>query len=196
MTPTVLTLLAVAAFVLVPAGALRAQAIPFTGVRTAEGIPAPAPDIARCGAPPNALIGGIVGTGTSSLGVFTTVESNCLNPITGSLFDGRFSFRFADGSTLFGTAAGTVVLPPVGGSTTNKFVYIVTGGTELFAGATGRLDVAGVVRFDPDGTTSNAFTYSGTINTVPEPSTLLLVGAGLAGVAVAARRRRANDGRR
>ena len=179
-----------AALMLLPAGAAGAQTIPFTGTRSAANIPVPAPDVGRCGAPPASLIAGIVGSGTSNLGAFTTVESNCLNPVTGSLYNGLFTFRFADGSTLFGTATGSVVLPPVGGSTTNTFVYLVTGGSAMFAGATGRLDVNGVVRFNPDGTTSNTFTYSGTISTVPEPATLLLVGVGLAGVAATARRRR------
>ena len=177
-----------AALLLVPAAGW-AQGIPFTGTRTAESIPVPTLNLARCGGPPGTLISGIFGTGTSTLGAFTTVESNCLNPITGSLYSGLFIFQFATGSTLFGTASGTVVLPPVGGTTTNTFEYRITGGTDLFAGASGSLLVNGVVRFNPDGTTGNTFTYSGTISTVPEPSTVLLLGAGLLGVAGTVRRR-------
>ena len=196
MARTVLSKLAGVAVLLMPAAAAaRAQVTPFTGTRTAENIPVPGPNVGRCGAPPNTLISGIVGAGTSNLGAFTTVESNCLNPITGSLFNGLFTFEFGGGSTLFGTATGTVVLPPVGGTTTNTFEYVITGGTGLYAGATGRLQVNGVVRFNPDGTTGNTFTYNGSFSTVPEPSTVLLVAAGLLGGSAAVRnRRRAGSG--
>lgn len=190
MPSTIRTSLAVAALALAPIGAARAQTIPFTGTRTAENIAPAAPNAARCGGPPNVLIDGIAGVGTSNLGAFATVESNCLNPATGSLFGGLFTFRFGDGSTFFGTGTGTVVLPPIGGVAPNAFVYVVTGGTGRFAGATGRLESDGQVRFGPDGTTSNTFAYRGTITTVPEPSTVLLVGAGLVGLAGVARRRR------
>lgn len=182
--------LTVATLVLAPASAARAQVVHFSGTRSAENIPIPAPNLARCGGPPNSLISGLFGVGTSNLGAFTTIESNCLNPITGSLFNGLFTFQFTDGSTFFGTASGIVALPPVDGSTTNSFLYIITGGTDLFTGASGQLEVDGIVRFNPDGTTSNTFTYVGAISTVPEPSTVLLVGAGLAGLAASARRRR------
>jgi hypothetical protein len=182
--------LAGAALLCVPPAAARAQVVPFTGTRTAENIPVPTPDVGRCGATPNTLISGIVGTGTSNLGAFTTVESNCLNPVTGSLFNGLFNFAFGGGNTLFGTATGTVALPPVNGTTTNVFEYLITGGTGLYAGATGRLQVNGVVRFNPDGTTGNTFTYNGSFSTVPEPSAVLVLGAGLVGVAALARRRR------
>ena len=179
-----------ALLLLVPAAAARAQGIPFTGSRTAENIPVPVANLARCGATPSTLISGIFGTGTSNLGAFTTVESNCLDPITGRLFNGRFTLAFADGSTLFGTASGAVALPPVAGTTTNVFEYLVTGGTGLYAGASGHLRVDGVVRFNPDGTTGNTFTYAGSISTVPEPSTVLLLGVGLVGLAARARTRR------
>jgi hypothetical protein len=190
MSRTVLTKLAAAALLFVPPAAVRAQVIPFTGTRTAENIPVPAPNVGRCGAPPNTLISGIFGTGTSNLGAFTTVESNCLNPVTGSLFNGLFTFQFATGSTLFGTATGTVALPPVNGTTTNVFEYLITGGTGLYAGGAGRLQVNGVVRFNPDGTTGNTFTYSGSFSTVPEPSAVLVLGVGLVGAAATARQRR------
>ncbi|MBC7842892.1 MAG: PEP-CTERM sorting domain-containing protein [Gemmatimonadaceae bacterium] len=181
----------VAALLLVPAAVSQAQVIAFAGSRTAQRIPVPPPNPARCGPPPSTLITGVNGIGTSSLGAFTTVESNCLNPITGSLFNGLFSFLFAGGNTFFGTATGRVVLPPVEGKTTNTFEYLITGGTGQFAGATGRLHVEGAVTFNPDGTTDNTFRYIGTISTVPEPSTALLVGAGLAGLGMCARQRRA-----
>ena len=172
------------------ASVARADTITFTGSRSAANIPPAAPNVGRCGAAPNLLISGIMGTGTSNLGAFTTEESNCVNPITGSLFNGLFTFDFASGNTLFGTTSGTVTLPPINGVAPNSLIFSITGGTGTFSGATGALLVNGQVMFNPDGTTSNTFNISGTINTVPEPATLLLLATGLAGVAAKGIKRR------
>ena len=93
-------------------------------------------------------------------------------------------------STLFGTATGTVTLPPVNGIAPNSLTYDITGGTGVFSGATGTLLANGEVMFNPDGTTSNTFNITGTINTVPEPATLFLLGTGIAGVAAKVRKKR------
>lgn len=167
-----------------------AQPIAFTGSRTATDIPPGAPDPARCGGPPNVLIGGVAGVGASNLGAFTTEESNCLNPALGLLTDGRWRFAFADASTLFGTATGTVRLPPVGGEAPVALLFTVTGGTARFANASGTLTVGGRIRFNPGGTTTSTVDVAGTVNTVPEPGAVLLTATGLAGVAAAGRRRR------
>ena len=172
------------------AAVTRADTITFTGSRSAANIAPAAPNVGRCGAPPGLLIGGIMGTGSSNLGAFTTQESNCVNPATGGLFNGLFTYTFADGSTLFGTATGTVTLPPVNGIASNSLTYNITGGTGVFSGATGTLLASGQIMFNPDGTTSNTFNITGTINTVPEPATLLLLGTGIAGVAAKVRKRR------
>lgn len=186
--------LACAVLCLGAAAVTRADTISFTGTRSAANIPPAAPNVGRCGAPPNLLISGINGTGTSNLGAFTTEESNCINPVTGTLFNGLFTYNFANGSTLFGTASGTVTLPPINGIALNSLTYNITGGTGLFSGATGTLLVNGQVMFNPDGTTSNTFNISGTVTTVPEPATLLLLGVGLAGVAAKVSKRRKGIG--
>jgi len=157
----------------------------------AANIPLAAPNIGRCGAaPPNLLIGSYMGIGTSNLGAFTTAESRCVSQATATLFNGLFTFNFANGSTFFGTDSGTVTLPPINGISPFSLTFNITGGTGLFAGATGSLLGTGQVVFNPDGTTNNTLNINGTITTVPEPTTMLLLVTGLAGVGAAVRRRR------
>jgi hypothetical protein len=113
---------------------------------------------------------------------------------TGNIFNGLFSFDFANGNTLFGTISGTTA-PRVGDVATNFLIFSITGGTGLFAGATGTLSGPGSVTFIPGPFTNGTNTLSGTITTVPvpEPTTMLLLGTGLAGVAAKARKwRKAN----
>jgi len=178
------------------AASTQADTIAFTGSRQILNNPPAAPNLARCGDPPNNLVSANPGTGTSNLGAFTTTESFCANSATGDISNGLFSFNFtsglASGSTLVGTISGTTA-PPVGGVATNLFTFSITGGTGLFAGATGTLSGPGTVTFLPGGFTNGTNTLSGTITTVPEPTTMLLLGTGLAGVATKMRKRRKAD---
>lgn len=192
-TPLVLAL-AVASLGAASSGG--AQPFTFVGSRTATNIPPGALDVPRCGAAPNVLLSGIFGIGTSNLGAFTTEESNCLNPPAGQLFNGLWRFTFSDASTLFGTDTGTVGLPPVGGVAPVSLLFTVTGGTGRFGSATGDLSVGGQIQFNRGGTTTSSVSITGSIATVPEPSTVALVGLGLGSMLASGAGRRALGRRR
>lgn len=188
--------LASLAFILLYLGtapAARAETFAFTGDFQNFNNPPAIPDVGRCGAfPPNLLVSPNPGAGTSNLGAFTLTGSFCTNIITGvqnGIFSIDFTSGLASGSTLFGTQSGTTATP-VGGFATNFFTFSITGGTGLFAGATGTLSGPGTVTFLPGNFTNGTGTLNGTITTVPEPATMLLLGTGLAGLGVAASKRR------
>lgn len=183
--------LSVALLCLGSATVAQADVITFTGSRDVFNAPFAAPDIGRCGAPapPNLLSAFPPGTGTSNLGAFTTAESHCVNVATGNLSNGLFTFDFGGGNTFFGTYVGTATLPPVGGVVPLSQTFTVTGGTGLFTGASGSFTGIGA-RIEANGVANIHLDFAGTITTVPEPATVVLLGSGLAGVGAAVRKRR------
>ncbi len=186
---TLFASLSVALLCIGSATVAHADTITFTGSRDTFNVPFAVPNIGRCGtpAPPNLLTTLPPGNGTSNLGAFTTTESHCINVVTRNISNGQFTFDFGGGNTFFGTYVG-MVSPPTDGVVPISQTFTLTGGTGLFAGAGGSFTGIGA-RIEANGMANIHLDFTGTVTTVPEPMTLVLLGTGLAGVAMKVRQR-------
>jgi hypothetical protein len=101
-------------------------------------------------------------------------------PVSGG--GGHFTYSFSGGAnTLTGTNALTFQAPTGPGHQTLTAVYTITGGTGLFAGASGIVNETDTAVANPNGTASLTMSGSGQVSAaaIPEPSTGWLLIAGL-----------------
>ena len=196
MTSRIQILAPLALVVLGAASAARAHGQAFTGAIDVT-LPnfARTADPARCGAfPANIREEWPSLAGTSTFGAFGLASSNCVDRSTGSHFNGRFTLDFGGGRTLFGTYLGQVALPlppAVGAAAATSQTLTILGGTGTFAGAGGTVSKAGTITINANGTFTLNQSLTGTVSTVPEPTTVVLLAGGLVAIGAVARRRRA-----
>ena len=170
----------------------HAATLAFTGTRTNADSPgAPA---ARCGARLTVTIRNSIGStsnGTSNFGAFDPTLSHCITlPLPAPYDLGEFMFDFASGNTLFGTYSGLLTFNAPG-IFNNVQNYVVTGGTGIFAGATGTFVGTGTLGFTT-GVPRGEQSFRGTINApaVPEVATWVMMILGFGAIGASCRRRK------
>ena len=105
-----------------------------------------------------------------------------------SVSNGMLSQSFAQLGSLFGTTTGSGIADGHGGATFTAD-FVITGGTGIFTNAVGEATVTGTItRTSPTTDTVDA-SYRGSFTVVPEPSTVALLVAGIAGLGLGWRRR-------
>lgn len=166
--------------------AASAAPIAYTASQTSTSPPS-APG-GRCPDGTNlAAIGDNVGTasGTSTFGPYEPTTSHCISgPVDGvrTISDGLFTWLYEKGS-LFGTYVGLVYPTETLGVFNPVQDYTITGGTGLFAGATGSVTSNGLISFGPGGVSTLNLEFTGQID-IPAPPAAALFGLAALGLAV------------
>lgn len=127
------------------------------------------------------------GGGPFDLGTYFSTDVIDLSTGAGT---GINIFTAGNGDELHGTFVVQVIPTAVANIVDLIGQATFIGGTGLFSGASGSALLSGQGRFAPDGASARAFLdYSGSISLVPEPSSWLLVAAGMAVLTFQVRRR-------
>ena len=139
-------------------------------------------------------------SGTSNLGAFTASQSHCLDsappiPVGAAAvpyYDGRFTYTFASGATLSGSYDGLLTNSGIAGTVDNLQHFLITGGTGLFADATGSFLGRGQISFLSGPPVATLTISDGVINApgVPEAASwaMMLTGFGAIGGLLRSRR--------
>jgi len=131
----------------------------------------------------------------TTYGAFTPSSTSTVDfssPPNIVITDGMLALVFSQGH-LYGTGSGSGTANG-NGTATVTIDFLVTGGTELFAGATGDVTITAMITSTGATTESVTGTYVGTLQVVPEPSAVtLLAPAAAVGAVVLVRTRKRKD---
>ena len=142
---------------------------------------------------PGVFVQNFTGDGDdTTYGSFTPQSQSMIDfskPLAITISNGMLSLTFSQG-TWFGTTSGDGTASGHG-TATFEVDFVITGGTGLFAGATGEATITGTITSTGPTTESINGSYVGSLALVPEPSSLALLAPAVAvGAVVVVRRRR------
>jgi PEP-CTERM motif len=127
-----------------------------------------------------------LGSGTFDLVAYASED--IVNMATGA-GTGTNVFTAANGDRLFGSFSVQIVPTAVPGTVDLLGLTTFTGGTGLFAGATGSADFSGTAVFTSPTTALASLNFDGSVAVVPEPGSLALMALGLSALPLLVRRR-------